>query len=225
MVQLFDPPTASLRTGIHYRHRLFLNVSNLSAQFENQLGIIDPNYSLLYTQYSGSTLTCNISRIKEVLGFTYNVIHLDSIMTAASWVRCEIDRIDSGEFKIGGKDTKARIKVNAAVNSTIDINTPSTATDSTYLVRGFYKTSLSGSNIRHTAVSGHSNTKLYLDAGTGLESSGTYNLDLSGVSGQPVDVFVIGRTITNNTPILSSANYTLNCGAFESASAIKVPII
>lgn len=179
-------------------------------------------YSMFYTNTTSSKLNAKLGDVTNVSLGGYNLVYADSV--SASIVKLDADYLIGGaDFHLYGTNLKSRLKVRATPNTFIDIDALSASIDSSFVLQGFYKT-LSAANVRVTAVSGQSATKVYIDSGSGFQSTGTYTLDLSGVSGTPVELYVIGTTITNKTPLDPAANFNLNCGLFESLSSIVVPV-
>lgn len=207
--------SSGLTYAITYGGTLTFNVPIVSLTYATG------GYSLFYTNKNSSKLNAHLGDVTNVSLSGYSLVYTDGV--SASVVKVEVDSLINGaDFHLYGTNLKSRLTVRNTPNTFVDIKALSSSTDSMFVFKGFYQT-LSASNIKLTAVSAHSGTKLYFDSGTGFESTGSYTLNLSGVSGTPVDIFIIGTTVTNQTPLDISTNFNINCGSFESASAIVVP--
>jgi hypothetical protein len=211
-----DATSAGTSYAISYGGGLIFNANTVSLTYSTSA------YSMFHTAANSSHLRSKLGEVTNVSLGGYNLVYVDGV--SASIVKVDVDNLINGaDFHLWGTNQKARVRIGTSPNTFIDVKALSASTDSTFLFKGYYKT-LSASNLKVEAVSGHSGTKLYLDSGTGFESTGTYNLDLSGVEGDPLNIYLIGTTITNKSPLDLSANFIVNCGMFESASAIAVPV-
>lgn len=187
--------------------------------------------SLTYTasSYSLFNATGNSSVLNTKLGDVTNVslkgaklVNVDGYSATKVFVKA--DRLINGaDIKVYGTNTKSKFEIGQSPNTYIDLKALSASTDSIFFIDGLYKT-LSASNIRVEAVSGQAGTKLYLNGGTTLETVGTYNLNLSAFVGSPLETYLLGWVETNKTPLDVTANFNINCGQFESTSAVAVPV-
>lgn len=183
---------------------------------------VTPSYRLFYSNSYGSELNLNVNTLSANSANTYLLVMFDG--TNTNTLRTNIGRaVHGGDLHLWGYNNKASINVGYTPETFIDINVGG-STESVMLIKGLYKNTR-GANVSYSGDSGQTGSKLYFDAGVGLEGTNVYNLDLTNMQGAPLDIYIIGTAITNTTPIDPSANFTINCGIFESASGIQIPFI
>lgn len=178
-------------------------------------------FTLFYTNTDNSRLITDVGDILNPLSSNYYTINVDDADFTSTNI--SVGGSNGGDYVISGINNRARINITSTPNSHVSFTALSSSTNSSLVVKGMINT-LSANNISVVGLSGQSNTKLYVDSGTILTSTGTYNIDLSQFVGDPIKIYSIGTNITNRIPLNNADNFIMHCGVFESTSAVEVPV-
>jgi len=178
-------------------------------------------FTLFYTNTDNSRLITDVGDILNPLSSNYYTVNVDDADFTSTNI--SVGGSNGGDYVISGINNRARINITSTPNSHVSFTALSSSTNSSLVVKGMINT-LSANNISVVGLSGQSNTKLYVDSGTILTSTGTYNIDLSQFVGDPIKIYSIGTNITNRIPLNNADNFIMHCGIFESTSAVEVPV-
>lgn len=178
-------------------------------------------FTLFYTNTDNSRLITDVGDILNPLSSNYYTINVDDADFTSTNI--SVGGSNGGDYVISGINNRARINITSTPNSHVSFTALSSSTNSSLVVKGMINT-LSANNISVVGLSGQSNTKLYVDSGTILTSTGTYNIDLSQFVGDPIKIYSIGTNVTNRIPLNTADNFIMHCGVFESTSAVEVPV-
>ena len=178
-------------------------------------------FTLFYTNTDNSRLVTDVGDVLNPLSSNYYVVNVDGADYTSTNI--SVGGSNGGDYNVSGINNRARVNITTSPNSHISFTSLSASTNSSLVVKGMINT-LSANNISVVGVSGQSNTKLYIDSGTILTSTGIYNIDLSQFVGDPLKIYSIGTNVTNRIPLNNADNFIMHCGIFESTSAVEVPV-
>lgn len=178
-------------------------------------------FTLFYTNTDNSRLVTDVGDVLNPLSSNYYVVNVDGADYTSTNI--SVGGSNGGDYNVSGINNRARVNITTSPNSHISFTSLSASTNSSLVVKGMINT-LSANNISVVGFSGQSNTKLYIDSGTILTSTGTYNIDLSQFVGNPLKIYSIGTNVTNRIPLNNADNFIMHCGVFESTSAVEVPV-
>lgn len=184
-------------------------------------------FNMFQMDLSASELAVEINRLTN--NTALSTIVTSNILTTTGVIDGAIIDLDiehlfgGGNISLSSIDIKARLYIGDTNNTTTTIFiSPSSVGTLISLGGGWRAQNIN--NVVVTALSGQSNSKLYIDAGTIFEAVSAVNtFDLTQVIGNPLSIFVRGTALANTSATFAGSNYTIK-GSFITDSSIIVPV-